>query len=240
MIYDVKCPVFVEDGGINVTSPFGWRISPTSKQGEGHKGVDITRWAGYFELATICAFGNGVVKLTKDTVPWTDQHNPSNSEGNYVVIDHGGGFVTKYFHLKHGSVLVAPGDQVCAGDVIGYMGTTGNSTGAHLHFQLEKDGVPIDALPYLIGEKTIIKQTEDEEMDGTKFKEMWNEMRKGLQDNDAGQWSEEARAWAVSNGLIAGNGTEISGEPNYMWADLLTREQLVTVLYRFAQIMGKA
>lgn len=85
-----------------------------------------------------------------------------------------------------------------------------------------------------------ILETEDDDMDAAKFKEMWLEMRKELQDNDAGQWSEAARAWAISNGLINGNGTEINGEPNYMYADVVTREQLITVLYRFAQMMGKA
>ncbi len=85
-----------------------------------------------------------------------------------------------------------------------------------------------------------IKAEEEECMDINKFKEMWFEMRKELQDNDAGQWSEAARAWAISNGLINGNGTEIDGEPNYMYSDVVTREQLITVLYRFAQMMGKA
>lgn len=85
-----------------------------------------------------------------------------------------------------------------------------------------------------------ILETEDDDMDAAKFKEMWLEMRKELQDNDAGQWSEAARAWAISNGLINGNGSTVDGEPNCMWADVLTREQFITVLYRFAQIMGKA
>lgn len=85
-----------------------------------------------------------------------------------------------------------------------------------------------------------ILKTEDDDMDAAQFKELWFEMRKELQDNDAGQWSEAARAWAVSSGLIVGNGTTENGEPNCMWSDFLTREQLVTVLYRFAQMMGKA
>ncbi len=80
---------------------------------------------------------------------------------------------------------------------------------------------------------------EDDNMDIARFKELWIEMRKELQDNDSGAWSQEAREWAASTGLIAGNGTEINGEPNYMWADILTREQFVTVLYRFAKMMGK-
>lgn len=82
-------------------------------------------------------------------------------------------------------------------------------------------------------------EMEDDDMDVARFKELWGEMRKELQDNDSGKWSEEARQWAISTGLIAGNGTEVNGEPNYMWADILTREQFVTVLYRFAKLMGK-
>lgn len=81
---------------------------------------------------------------------------------------------------------------------------------------------------------------EDDDMDLAKFKEFWNQMRKELQDNDSSAYSKAAREWATSIGLIAGNGTQINGEPNYMWADILTREQFVTVLYRFAQMMGKA
>lgn len=80
---------------------------------------------------------------------------------------------------------------------------------------------------------------DDEDMTVERFEELWQEMRKGLQDNDAGAYSAEARAWATSSGLIQGNGTTINGEPNCMWADVLTREQMVTVLYRFAQMMGK-
>ncbi len=81
---------------------------------------------------------------------------------------------------------------------------------------------------------------QEEDMDNAKFKEFWDEMRKGLQDNDAGAWSTEARQWAIDNGLIAGNGETVDGKPNYMWGDLLTREQLVTVLHRFAKLTGKA
>lgn len=86
-----------------------------------------------------------------------------------------------------------------------------------------------------------IAETEDDFMaDVKKFEEAWLEYRKTLQDNDAGAYSQDARNWATSSGLIAGNSTEINGEPNCMWQDMLTREQFVTVLYRFAQMMGKA
>ena len=81
--------------------------------------------------------------------------------------------------------------------------------------------------------------TEDDDMDVEKFKELWLEMRKELKDNDSNAYSKEARTWATEIGLIAGGGIGKDGNPNYMWEDLLTREQFVTVLYRFAQFMGK-
>jgi len=80
---------------------------------------------------------------------------------------------------------------------------------------------------------------EDDDMDFEKFAKLMEEYRKTLQDNDSGTFSKEAREWAVSTGLIAGNGTYIDGEPNCMWQDMLTREQFITVLYRFAKMMGK-
>ena len=76
---------------------------------------------------------------------------------------------------------------------------------------------------------------EDNDMDINKFKELWHEMRKELQDNDASAYSEEARKWAVDNGIIQGGNSD---EFNGMWQDMMTREQLVTVLYRFAEKFG--
>ncbi len=65
--------------------------------------------------------------------------------------------VSRYFHLRYGSIPAAirKGAKVKAGDTVGYMGNTGDSYGAHLHFQLEQDGKPIDGAPYLKGEKVI-------------------------------------------------------------------------------------
>lgn len=83
-------------------------------------------------------------------------------------------------------------------------------------------------------------EEDDEDMDVNRFKELWYEMRKELQDNDCATYSESAREWAISNGLILGNGTVENGEPNYMWDDILTRQQFVTMLWRFANLMGKA
>lgn len=80
---------------------------------------------------------------------------------------------------------------------------------------------------------------EDEDMDNARFKELFNDMRSEWQDNDCGDWSQAARDWATSTGLIAGGGKMPDGTPNYMWADMLTREQAAALFYRFAQMMGK-
>ena len=88
------------------------------------------------------------------------------------------------------------------------------------------------------------KAEEEDDMDQTKFNEMFKtamtEYRKELQDNDCGEWSEEAREWAISVGLFAGNGTTVDGKPNYMWQDFLTREQAAQLFYRFAKEHGIA
>ena len=77
----------------------------------------------------------------------------------------------------------------------------------------------------------------EEDVTHEEWMQHWYELRKSLQDNDSSAYSEEARKWAQEVGLI--NGTEIDGEPNCMWEDVLTREQFATVLYRFAKIIGK-
>ena len=68
--------------------------------------------------------------------------------------------------------------------------------------------------------------------------ELFREMRKDLQDNDCSDWSEAARQWAVNNGIVQGGAPLPDGSANFMWQDMMTREQLVTVLYRFAQKLG--
>ena len=83
-----------------------------------------------------------------------------------------------------------------------------------------------------------------ETMDQNKFNEMFKVAmtahQKELQDNDCGEWSREAREWAIRVGLFAGNGTTADGQPNYMWASPLTREQAAQLFYRFAQDHGLA
>ena len=79
----------------------------------------------------------------------------------------------------------------------------------------------------------------EEDVTHEEWMQHWYELRKSLQDNDSSAYSEEARKWAQEVGLITGNGTEIDGEPNCMWEDVLTREQVATVLYRLRRLSAR-
>ena len=76
-------------------------------------------------------------------------------------------------------------------------------------------------------------------MDYEKFMQFLTQYRAELRDNDANSYSQEARQWAILHGIIQGNDTASDGQPNYMWADFLTREQFVTMLYRYDQYLRR-
>lgn len=89
--------------------------------------------------------------------------------------------------------------------------------------------------------RRLANEEEDEFMNSQeKFNEMFviamNAYRQQLRDNESGSWSQEARDWSTSTGLIAGSGTVADGSPNYMWEDFLTREQAAQLFYRFNQM----
>ncbi|MBR5011222.1 MAG: peptidoglycan DD-metalloendopeptidase family protein, partial [Clostridia bacterium] len=211
MIYKMgKVPVFLEDGDMRLNSPFAPRTDPISgKKNTPHKGVDIVRFTTYATTATITAIADGVVTAVKTSVKGVDTANSANSAGNYVTVDHGNGWVTKYFHLKYGTVAVAKGQKVKRGDVLGYMGNTGYSSGAHLHFQLEKDGEAIDGLPYLLGDESIIPITQTPS------------------DSVPHEWAKEAVEWAKANGIIFGD-----EHGNLRLSEPCTREQMLVFLHR--------
>lgn len=81
-------------------------------------------------------------------------------------------------------------------------------------------------------------EEEDEDMTFETFKKLMNEYRTELRDNDCGSWSKEAREWAIATGLFAGGDPLPDGTPNYMWADMPSREQIAQLFYRFAQRNG--
>ena len=94
----------------------------------GHPGIDFAAEEG----AEVYAVAGGIVTAADYDV----------EKGNYVVLDHGGGLETEYQHMK--SLLVSAGQSVVQGQVLGYVGSTGNSTGPHLHFEARQDGTPAD------------------------------------------------------------------------------------------------
>lgn len=201
-----KVPVFIEDGELNITSEFGPRIDPVTNEISMHKGIDITRWTGYSNLATICAYADGTVIEVVDGISGVDYVN---QRGNYVTIDHGNGWTTKYYHLANGTVEVKVGDKITARTPLGYMGNTGYSAGAHLHFQMELDGIPQDPHPYITGKKTLDTKDEAE------------------LDNIPAEWAEEAVEWAKANDIIKGD-----EKGDLMLRKECTREEMLVFLYR--------
>ncbi len=114
-----------------MTSPYGYRVHPISGVYKLHNGADLAAYQG----TKIYASRSGVVT--------TAAYN-AGGYGNYVVINHGDGYSTLYGHMTH--YCVSAGQYVSQGEVIGYVGSTGNSTGPHLHFTVYYNGNTINPL----------------------------------------------------------------------------------------------
>lgn len=110
-----------------------------------HTGMDFI--GNYYAKDYIVAIADGIVSsVTKNTY-----------YGNYVSIKHANGMYSIYMHMADNTIQVKPGQEIKKGERIGYMGSTGQSTGAHLHFGVlteDKNSTNVDPLPYLMGEKT--------------------------------------------------------------------------------------
>lgn len=124
------CPV----PSYTLTSAFGWRIHPIYKTQRFHQGVDLAAPQG----TPIYAAKSGKV---------TNASFQQGGAGYYVSINHGDGFTSIYMHMTH--YIVAPGQYVSTGQVIGYVGSTGASTGPHLHFGIAYSGEYINPMPYI-------------------------------------------------------------------------------------------
>lgn len=121
-----------------ITSKFGWR--KLDGVDDYHKGIDLAKNGNAAGEKVIAALGGKVIYSYNDG-KW------HGGAGNCVAIQHSNNIVTKYFHLQ--KAVATTGATISAGTLIGYVGNTGNSRGAHLHFQLEDNEKPIDPLPYL-------------------------------------------------------------------------------------------
>ena len=113
-----------------VTSAFGWRDHPIDGEEKFHAGVDLG-----------AEYGTPIGAIWEGTVAYAGWYG---GYGNVVVLEHGGSVITLYGHFAE--VSVETGQSVAAGDLIGYVGSTGNSTGPHLHLELWKNGQYVDPL----------------------------------------------------------------------------------------------
>lgn len=133
---DFKWPV---TGYTTITSAFGWRFGGTDY----HTGVDIAgrnRSGQAIYRQPIRAANDGVVIYASNS------YTPGKSYGKYIIVDHGGGMSTLYGHSDQ--VIVNKGDHVTQGQTLGYVGTTGWSTGPHLHFEIRVNGSPKNPMSY--------------------------------------------------------------------------------------------
>ena len=144
-----KGGVMIWPVGINgtyITSPFGNRLHPIQGVYKYHSGIDIGN-AGYG--APVLAAADGIVTYA----------GVMSGYGNCVMINHGSGIVTLYGHGQ--TIYATLGQTVKQGDVIMAVGSTGNSTGPHLHFEVRKDGVATSPIPFLKGEDNTTTDNEN-------------------------------------------------------------------------------
>ena len=117
-----------------ITSPFGARIDPVYGSSAYHEGIDIAD-----------DYGTQIVATAAGTVTFAGA--TSGGYGNLVEIDHGNGFVTRYGH--NSVVLVSAGMHISQGQAVALMGSTGKSTGSHVHYEVDVNGTPVDPMVFL-------------------------------------------------------------------------------------------
>lgn len=123
----------------HIASGFGYRIDPIYKISKFHAGLDFAAPQG----TPIYATADGKVKVA--------EYN-AGGYGNHVVINHGFGYETLYGHMVR--IKAKVGQKVIRGEVIGYVGSTGKSTGPHCHYEVHKDGQPVDPIYYFYNDLT--------------------------------------------------------------------------------------
>lgn len=132
-LIDSKNTAFPTIEDSSITSGFGWRIHPITGKRKFHSGIDFGAKKG----AAIYAFKPGLVEF----VGWKGGY------GKIVIVNHGKGKSTLYGHAS--KIVVRKGERVVAGETIAKIGSTGNSTGPHLHFEMRVKNKPVNPYPYL-------------------------------------------------------------------------------------------
>lgn len=131
----VSIPSRMPVNGAALTSGYGMRWHPVLGGRRAHKGVDLAEPVG----SPVYATADGMVSRAD----WFSSY------GLFISLEHGGNIQTRYGHLSR--LNVAAGQAVHKGDLIGYVGTTGRSTGPHLHYEVRIAGVAVNPIPYLQG-----------------------------------------------------------------------------------------
>jgi murein DD-endopeptidase MepM/ murein hydrolase activator NlpD len=126
---------WVRPAGGHISSPFGFRINPFTHSYAFHAGTDL----GASCNSPIFAGHSGVVAYA----------GPNGGYGNFVLIDNGDGISTGYGHIVNGGIHVTVGQKVTVGQPIALVGSTGHSTGCHLHYEVRRNGVAFDAVPFM-------------------------------------------------------------------------------------------
>lgn len=130
----VSVPSGMPLGSAMLTSDYGMRTHPVLGGRRNHKGVDLAQPTG----TPVYATADGIVSMAERY----------SSYGNYVQIEHGGELQTRYAHLS--GYAVAAGEPVQKGQLIGFVGSTGRSTGPHLHYEVRVAGEAVDPRPYMV------------------------------------------------------------------------------------------
>ena len=214
---------------VRLVSAYGVRLDPITYTQAWHAGIDLVSDGD----KSVCAAVGGIVAVSTII---NDPTNRTSEWGNYVRIDGHDGRRYYYCHLSRR--LAEVGQRVNAGDVIGIEGSTGRSTGSHLHFEVRTasgltiDPVEILGIPSIEGTVNIIGTQED---GGDRMEEKQAASKENRKDSVPNSWGKEAVKWAEENEIILGD-----KEGNLMLREPCTREHMLVFLHRFAQLIGKA
>lgn len=136
--------------GAALTSGFGMRTHPVLGGRRQHHGIDLAAPTG----TPVYATADGIV----GRADWYSNY------GLYISINHGGAMETRYAHLSR--LAVAAGDNVKKGDLIGYVGSTGRSTGPHLHYEVRVEGIAVNPIPYMVESEAQLAYARDARLTG--------------------------------------------------------------------------
>nr|WP_285712350.1 M23 family metallopeptidase [Erythrobacter sp. COR-2] len=136
--------------GAALTSGFGMRTHPVLGGRRQHTGIDLAAPTG----TPVYATADGIVSRAD----WYSSY------GLYISVEHGASMQTRYAHLSR--LAVAAGDSVKKGDLIGYVGSTGRSTGPHLHYEVRVEGLAVNPIPYMVESEAQLAYARDARLTG--------------------------------------------------------------------------